>query len=92
MDRALIHLSRQQGRVMQRTAINGADGHAPGWPHGVAVPVRLGAQRGVPLLDAGACDPLALVERVLRSAQLDQATRECLARILTITVRDWVRK
>jgi hypothetical protein len=48
------------------------------------------ARRGLPL--PGATNGEAIVERISNAAQLDVAMREQLVRILTVTVRDWIRK
>ena len=73
---------------MQQNAIH--DDHPSRWTHGMALERRFGLPRGMLLADAthGEC----VVSRVLSAAHLDGATLDQLASILTVTVRDWLRK
>lgn len=60
------------------------------WTHGKALERRFGLPRG--MLLANAAHGHSVVKRVLRAARLDGAMIDQLAGILTITVRDWLRK
>ena len=56
----------------------------------MALERRLGLPRGMLLV--GPRDGDSVINRVLSAAHLDSATLDQLASILTVTVRDWLRK
>jgi|KBSMisStaDraftv2_1062788.scaffolds.fasta_scaffold3352797_1 hypothetical protein len=73
---------------MQQTEIH--PDHPAHWTHGMALERRLGLPRGMLLV--GPRDGDSVINRVLSAAHLDSATLDQLASILTVTVRDWLRK
>jgi len=75
---------------MPGTAANIVEGQTQRWVFEVASFQLRHLRRGLPL--AGAANGEAIVERVSNAAQLDAGMRQQLARILTVTVRDWMRK
>jgi hypothetical protein len=60
------------------------------WTHGMALERQLGLPHG--MLVSRASDVGTMIERALVGARLDRATRAFLADILTVTVRDWMRR
>jgi hypothetical protein len=61
-------------------------------PRGVVINIQFGARRGVPLPGGGADQTAAMIEQALGKARLDASTREQMLRILSVTVREWMRK
>jgi hypothetical protein len=83
------------GKIMQwsafRTAgITGTTEPPQRWTQGAVFERPFCARRGMPL--SNATNNEVIVERVLSAADLDGAMRDQLARILIVTVRDWVQK
>ena len=60
------------------------------WTHGKALERRFGLPRGMLLTNATHGD--SVVKRILSAARLDGALIDQLAGILTVTVRDWLRR
>ena len=73
---------------MQQTALR--NGQAKMWTHGKAFERGFGLPRGMLLTNAVHGD--FAVKRVLRGVRLDGAMIGQLAGILTVTVRDWLRR
>ena len=75
---------------MQWTVLDIAQTKPQRWNRDFVPGRGYGPRRGVPVSNLG--DGEAVVDSMLRAAQLDCAMRDQLARILTVTLSEWARK
>jgi hypothetical protein len=74
-------------QIMQWAILNTPDAPTQRWTRSTVLATPFNMRRGKHAADAPNAD--LVITRVLSTARLDAATRDHLARVLTVTLHDW---